>query len=148
MQYVPPMIHENRMTGKIWDLCATLDFARLSPHTKTSKAKGILCVFFDHASRDSRVASDLRYYDAKVTVIMILCIWIYHHGPLLLTWFNFNPQIGIINNIHYQTWDEITCPFPNFNGCTVEVWEWISYFILHVTGMWLLIHAGIQVKPC
>ena len=26
-------------------------------------------------------------------------------------------------------WDDITYPFPNFNGCTVEVWEWISNFI-------------------
>ena len=25
-------------------------------------------------------------------------------------------------------WDEITYPFPNFNGCTVGVWEWISNF--------------------
>ena len=33
-------------------------------------------------------------------------------------------------------WDEITYPFPNFNGCTVEVWEWmcniILYFIIDV----------------
>ena len=28
-------------------------------------------------------------------------------------------------------WDEITYPFPNFNGCTVEVWEWIGNFIPH-----------------
>ena len=28
-------------------------------------------------------------------------------------------------------WDQITYPFPNFNGCTVEVWEWISNFIPH-----------------
>ena len=27
--------------------------------------------------------------------------------------------------------DEITYPFPNFNGTTVEVWEWISNLILH-----------------
>ena len=26
-------------------------------------------------------------------------------------------------------WDEITYPFPNFNGVTLEVWEWISNFI-------------------
>ena len=32
----------------------------------------------------------------------------------------------ISNYIHYETWDEITYPSPNFNGCTVEVWEWIS----------------------
>ena len=25
-------------------------------------------------------------------------------------------------------------PFPNFNGATVDVWEWISYFIPHFTG--------------
>ena len=28
-------------------------------------------------------------------------------------------------------WGEFTYPFPNFNGCTVEVWEWISNFIPH-----------------
>ena len=26
-------------------------------------------------------------------------------------------------------WDKITYPFLNFNGTTVEVWEWISNFI-------------------
>ena len=30
-----------------------------------------------------------------------------------------------------RVWDEITFPFPNFNGSTVEVWEWISNFIPH-----------------
>ena len=29
-----------------------------------------------------------------------------------------------------NVWDEITYPFPNFNGTAVEVWEWISNFIL------------------
>ena len=29
-----------------------------------------------------------------------------------------------------KVWDEITYPFPNFNG-TVEVWEWVSNFIQH-----------------
>ena len=32
-------------------------------------------------------------------------------------------------NIDYIVWDDITHPFPNFKGCTVEVWEWISNFI-------------------
>ena len=27
--------------------------------------------------------------------------------------------------------DEITYPFPNFNGFSVEVWEWIKNFIPH-----------------
>ena len=29
--------------------------------------------------------------------------------------------------------DEITYPFPNFNGCTVELWKWISNFTPHFT---------------
>ena len=30
-----------------------------------------------------------------------------------------------------EVWDEITYlfEFPNFNGATVEVWEWMSNFI-------------------
>ena len=32
-----------------------------------------------------------------------------------------------------KAWDEITYPFPNFNGETVEAWEWTS---------------KIKVKPC
>ena len=48
-----------------------------------------------------------------------------------------------------KVWDEITYPFPNFNGCTVEVWEWISNFIPHfmMDVSKLLIYAGIKVKP-
>ena len=33
-------------------------------------------------------------------------------------------------------WDEITYPFPNIDGCTIEIWEWISnsipYFVMDV----------------
>ena len=28
-----------------------------------------------------------------------------------------------------KVWEEIAYPFRNFNGCTVEVKEWISNFI-------------------
>ena len=31
-------------------------------------------------------------------------------------------------------WGEITYPFPNFNGCTIELWEWISNCIPHFIG--------------
>ena len=57
-----------------------------------------------------------------------LCQNPYHLGPPLLTWFKFNPSI------HYNVWDEIAYAFPNFNGYTVEVWEWISNFLPHLTG--------------
>ena len=39
----------------------------------------------------------------------------------------------ISSNMHYKMRDEITYPFPNFNDCTVEVWEWISNFVSHLT---------------
>ena len=29
--------------------------------------------------------------------------------------------------------DDISYPFPNFNGTAVEAWEWISNFIPHFT---------------
>ena len=34
---------------------------------------------------------------------------------LILSW--------ISNYIHYNVWEEIIYQFPNFNGCTVEVWN-------------------------
>ena len=42
--------------------------------------------------------------------------------------------------------DKITYPFPNFNGPTVEVWEWISNFIPHFI-IDVIIYAKIKVKP-
>ena len=50
----------------------------------------------------------------------------------LPTWINSHPSIG--NYIHYKGWDKLTYPFPNFNGATVEVWEWISNFFSYLTG--------------
>ena len=34
----------------------------------------------------------------------------------------------ISDNMSSKVWDKITYPFLNFNGCIVEVWEWISNF--------------------
>ena len=35
----------------------------------------------------------------------------------------------IDNHIPSKVWDEITDPFQNFSGATVELWEWINNFI-------------------
>ena len=48
---------------------------------------------------------------------------IYWHGLTLI-------PAWISNHTSSKLWAEITYPYPNFNGCTVEVWEWISNFIL------------------
>ena len=44
-------------------------------------------------------------------------------------------------------WNEIIYPFPNFNDCTVEVWEWINNFpSLILLDMWFFIHAVINLN--
>ena len=63
--------------------------------------------------------------------------WPWHRSALIPAWgFNY---------IHYKVFDEITYLFPNFKGCTVEVWEWKRHFIPHLTEQWLHVHAGIKV---
>ena len=37
-------------------------------------------------------------------------------------------------HIHFKVWNEITYPIPNFNSCTIKLWEWISNFIPHFAG--------------
>ena len=51
------------------------------------------------------------------------CLYAVDLGPLLLK--------RISNRMPGNVWHEITYPFPNVNGCTVEVWEWICKFIPH-----------------
>ena len=51
----------------------------------------------------------------------------YWHGLTLI-------PAWISNRIHYNVWDEITYPFLNFNGATVEIHQWISNFIPHFSG--------------
>ena len=57
----------------------------------------------------------------------------YHQGPLLSMWLTLIPA-WISNYIYYEVLNEITHIFLNFNGATVEVWEWISNFTPQFTG--------------
>ena len=69
----------------------------------------------------------------------------YKHGSTLIPAWISNHMLSIL-------WDGIGYPFANFNGFTVEVWEWISNFISHyvmnVITYQLLIRAGINVNLC
>ena len=70
----------------------------------------------------------LRIYVHSFALLYFVVISLVCRGPFYwcgLTWI----PAWISNYIHYKVWDEITYPFPNFNSCTVEVWEWISNFI-------------------
>ena len=65
-------------------------------------------------------------------------------GPLL-TWIDLVAE-WISNHIHSKMCGEITYPFPNLDGATVDVWEWISNFIPPFTGMRFTVirtYAGI-----
>ena len=47
----------------------------------------------------------------------------------------------IANHKSSKVWEEMTSLFPNFNGCTVAVWEWKSQFIPHTV-------MGVITYPC
>ena len=55
-----------------------------------------------------------------------------HQGPFRYHGLTLIP-VWIINYIHYNAWDEIIYPFPNFTGCSVKVSKWIINFIPHFT---------------
>ena len=58
-------------------------------------------------------------------------IYLWSQWPLLLTWFNVNPSMDEYHMLG-KVQDEISYPFPNFNGCIDKVWEWINNFIPHI----------------
>ena len=47
----------------------------------------------------------------------------------------------ISNHMPRKMWNEITFPFTNLNGSTVEVWEWTSNFITHII-------MDVMTYPC
>ena len=51
---------------------------------------------------------------------LFYCQALYSRGHFYLHGLTLIPA-WISNYIHYKVWDEITYPFLNFNGCTVEV---------------------------
>ena len=64
------------------------------------------------------------------SIMSCLCVCDFQ-WPLLLTGIQLLISAWISNHMSSKVWDEITYPFPNFNGCAIEVWEWISEFIPH-----------------
>ena len=58
-----------------------------------------------------------------------------------------------MNHIPNKVWDEIIYPSPNFNGCSVEVWELVINFFPHFTDYlsmltFKLIHVDKRGSRC
>ena len=53
-------------------------------------------------------------------------------GPFYQYRLILNPE-WISTYIHHKVCDGITYPFPNFNSCSIEVWEWMLF---HPTLYW------------
>ena len=64
----------------------------------------------------------------------------YHGSTLIPAW--------ISNHMASKVWNEITYLFVNFNDATIEVWEWISNFIPHLTMDVIIILVGIKACLC
>ena len=80
-------------------------------------------------SNAEKVSISWRHHDGvefKATSEYQQAIWPFNWQGLTLI------PAWIINNIHYKVRDEITCPFPNFNGGIVEI---------------LFIHPGSKIHP-
>ena len=57
-------------------------------------------------------------------------------------WYGLNLiSAWISNHMPNKVCNEITYPFPNFNGCTVEAWEWMINFIPHFI-------MDVIIHPC
>ena len=105
-----------------------------------SQITGVLIVWLNHLS-----GADQRNHQSSE--LLALCEgnppmtggFPSHKGPVMWKMFPFDDAIMgltlILAWISYQmpskVWDGISYPFPNFNSCTLEVLECISYFILH-----------------
>ena len=98
-------------------------------------------------------------YDGFVRVIILnitvtarqaIHLWV-KMGHLWLTWLTL-VSAWISNYIHYKVGDENTYPFLNFNGATVEIYEWISNDHLLIMGFRLIHfckrgHKCLQLQP-
>ena len=71
----------------------------------------------------------------------LLGMWLHIHFSSIAKLQQFNHwSLGmdtLFHPTHYWACDYIFIyhQLPNFNGSTVEVWEWIRYFIPHITGL-------------
>ena len=84
---------------------------------------------------NATVSLDLLPRKTRTSSIQIVNIIVTNDIVLLLPWINFNSSSDKwLRPLLNVEWNYLPDGDPNFNGCTVEVWERISNFIPHFTG--------------
>ena len=89
------------------------------------------------------------FLNENVCIFIEVLLKFFHWGPVtnkpalveIIAWCRTSDK-PISKDIHYKLWDEITDPFPNYNGAAVEVWQLISNFVSHFTRG-IIVHAWI-----
>ena len=78
-------------------------------------------------------------HHSSLKYICMICGPLYQHRlTLIRTWMS--------NYMSAKMWDEITYPFPNLNGATVEIWVQISNFIPHFHRCKYLSMLGLKLN--
>ena len=85
------------------------------------------------------------YYEWQTFRKILVLGW--PSGPPLLHCIYFNPSLDK-QFLPYRVRDEITHPFPIFNGGTVDVWDWICNLIPHFTEHVITNPCWTKDKSC
>ena len=114
--------HKNHNTSKVIPAIASAWWTRIIWVQKIIQSHGLIWLGSINYSADLSSVKQFKIIFNENLVKL--------HWPLLLTLINLIPA-WISNHIPDTMRDEINHPFPNFNGCAVEVREWIQNFIPH-----------------
>ena len=113
-------LHKNQMQTDMLFIAFLEQLAILSVGWNKTVINFISCS--QYAKRAHRARPDFWNKEKKIVKVHWYCQ--IHLGPFLL-------PARISNGMPNKVCHEITCPFSNFNGCTTEVWKWISIFMSH-----------------
>ena len=109
------------------------------PHSASNAE--LVCCFVVSLYMLLNEQSNFRWFDTNLILVSpdnIICnLWALHYQPSVWQIYaTTNQKVQPLtatawasNHMPSKVWDEITYPFPNFNGATAEVWEWISNLI-------------------
>ena len=138
-----------------WDKLSWRLGVKLQKNTKTTKRE--MCVYFMWIK--ALVQQISHYYQNFYMTKFIVAIYSYNSflvSSLTCLLHEFSQvrndrrihklQIPFKRSTGPQQWLSICIRRPNNRGLDFSIWQWISNFIPHCTGMWLHTHVGIKLS--